>query len=146
MPFSRRFYPKRLTVMCAYILRMGGPGNRTHYPGVTSAMLYQLSYRRTTCFLAGNHGWQRKNNDSKHHPPFEASSLLFELNQHDRGISSLVLVNTHTCVNERITDMMSAGPFVAGLKCSGNVFGGFSSFAWQRGTLQWICNSSDHSS
>ena len=27
---------------------MGGPGNRTHYPGVTSAMLYQLSYRRTT--------------------------------------------------------------------------------------------------
>ena len=53
-------------------------------------------------------------------------------------ISSLVLVNTHTCVNERITDMMSAGPFVAGLKCSGNVFGGFSSFAWQRGTLQLI--------
>ena len=47
MPFSRRFYPKRLTVMCAYILRMGGPGDRTHYPGVTSAMLYQLSYRRT---------------------------------------------------------------------------------------------------
>jgi hypothetical protein len=27
MPFSRRFYPKRLTVMCAYILRMGGPGD-----------------------------------------------------------------------------------------------------------------------
>ena len=45
MPFSRRFYPKRLTIMCAYILCMGGPGNRTHYPGVTSAMLYQLSYR-----------------------------------------------------------------------------------------------------
>jgi hypothetical protein len=37
MPFSRSrsFYPKRLTVMCAYILRMGGPGDRTHYPGVT---------------------------------------------------------------------------------------------------------------
>jgi hypothetical protein len=47
--------------------------------------------------------------------------LLFELNQHDRVISSLVLVNTHTCGNERITDM-SAGPFVSGLKCSGNVF------------------------
>jgi hypothetical protein len=29
MPFSRRFYPKRLTVMCAYILRMGGPGDET---------------------------------------------------------------------------------------------------------------------
>ena len=34
--------------------------------------------------------------------------------------------------------MMSAGPFVAGLKCSGNVVLGFSSFAWQRGTLQLI--------
>ena len=31
---------------------------------------------------------------------------------------------THTCVNKRVTDMMSAGPFLAGLKCSGNVFGG----------------------
>ena len=31
--------------------------------------------------------------------------------------------------------MMSAGPFVAGLKCSENVFWGFSSFAWQRGQL-----------
>jgi hypothetical protein len=27
---------------------------------------------------------------------FEASSLLFELNQHDRVNSSLVLINTHT--------------------------------------------------
>jgi hypothetical protein len=34
--------------------------------------------------------------------------------------------------------MMSAGPFVAVLKCSGNVFWGFSSFAWQRGTSQLI--------
>ena len=34
--------------------------------------------------------------------------------------------------------MMSAGPFVAGLKCSGNVFWGFSSYAWQRETLQFI--------
>ncbi|XP_042181412.1 Hermansky-Pudlak syndrome 1 protein isoform X5 [Oncorhynchus tshawytscha] len=59
---------------------------------------------------------------------FETSSLLFELNQHDRVISSLILVTTHTYVNERFTDM-SAGSFVAGLKCSGNVFGGFSSFA-----------------
>jgi hypothetical protein len=33
---------------------------------------------------------------------------------------------------------MSAGPFVAGLKCSGNVFWGFSSFACQRGTLKLI--------
>ena len=46
--------------------------------------------------------------------------------------------STHTCVNERITDMMSAGPFVEGLKCSGSVFWRFSSFAWQRGTLQFI--------
>jgi hypothetical protein len=71
-----------------------------------------------------------KNNDSKHHTPFEASSLLFELNQHDKVISRLVLINTHTCVNERIPDMMLAGPVVAGLKFSENVFlGGFSSFA-----------------
>jgi hypothetical protein len=49
MPFSRRFYPKRLTVMYAYILRMGGPGNRTHYPGVTSTMLYQR--QRLTAFV-----------------------------------------------------------------------------------------------
>ena len=42
MPFSKHFYPKRL----AYILRMGHPGNWTHYPGVTSAMLYQMSYKR----------------------------------------------------------------------------------------------------
>ena len=69
-----------------------------------------------------------KNNASKHHHPFESSSLLFDLNQHDRVSSSLVLVNTHTCVNERITDM-SAGPFVAGLKCSGNILGG----------IQFIC-------
>ena len=34
--------------------------------------------------------------------------------------------------------MMSAGPFVAGLKCSGNVFLRFSPFAWQRGTLQLV--------
>ena len=32
--------------MRAYILRTGGPGNRTQYPAVASAMLYQLSYRR----------------------------------------------------------------------------------------------------
>jgi hypothetical protein len=37
-----------------------------------------------------------------------------------------------------MTDMMSAGPFVTGLKFSGNVLWGFSSFAWQRGTLQLI--------
>ncbi|KAK6304235.1 hypothetical protein J4Q44_G00248210 [Coregonus suidteri] len=29
---------------------MGGPGDRTHYPGVTSAMLYQLSYRGPPIF------------------------------------------------------------------------------------------------
>jgi hypothetical protein len=33
---------------------------------------------------------------------------------------------------------MSAGPFGSQLKFSGNVFGGFSLFAWQRGTLQLI--------
>ena len=92
-----------------------------------------------TCFLAGNHDWQRKNNDSNHHPHFESSSLLFELNQHDRVISSHVLVNTHTYVNEIITDMMSAGPFVASAEMQWKCFfWWFSSFAWQRGTLQLI--------
>jgi hypothetical protein len=97
------------------------------------------------CFLAGNHGWQRKNNDSKHHPPFEASSLLFELNQHGSVTSSLVLVNTHTCVNERIADLMSAGPSVAGLKCSGwkKSFGGNSLNLHGK---EGLCNSSDQSS
>ena len=34
--------------------------------------------------------------------------------------------------------MMSAGPLMAWLKYSGNVYLGFSSFAWQRGNLQLI--------
>ena len=38
MPFNRSFYPKWLTFLC-----VGGPGNRTHKPGVASAMLYQLN-------------------------------------------------------------------------------------------------------
>ncbi len=65
-------------------------------------------------------------------------------------ISSLVLINTLTCVNERITDMMSAGPFVAGLKCSGNCF--FSCFFGTKFIFMALrdfainCNSSDHSS
>ena len=52
--------------------------------------------------------------------------------------SPVLSSSTLTRVNERITDMMWASPFVAGLKCSLNVFWGFSSFAWQRGTLQLI--------
>ena len=90
-----------------------------------------------TSFLACTHGRQRKNNDSKHHPPFEASSLVFELNHHYRVISSIVFVNTHTCVNERITDCQ-----LVLLSQVWNAvemfFGGFSAFAWQRGTLQLI--------
>jgi hypothetical protein len=56
MPFSRRFYPKQLTVMCAYILRMGGPGDQTHYPGVTSAMLYQLKDQQISYSSRGEWG------------------------------------------------------------------------------------------
>ena len=51
MPFTRRFCPKRLTVMRAYILHMGGPGNRTHNPGI---MLYQLSYKEPKYNFCGN--------------------------------------------------------------------------------------------
>lgn len=45
MPFNRRFYPKQVTVMHAYILNMGGPGNQTHNPGGAITMLYQLRHK-----------------------------------------------------------------------------------------------------
>ncbi len=45
--FSRRFYPKRLTLHSSYSLSaLAFPGNRTHDLGVASAMLYHLSYRK----------------------------------------------------------------------------------------------------
>ncbi len=45
--FSRRFYPKRLTLHSSYSLSaLAFPGNRTHYLGVASAMLYHLSHRK----------------------------------------------------------------------------------------------------
>ncbi len=50
--FSRRFYPKRLTLSLSYsfyiLSALAFPGNRTHDLGVASAMLYQLSYRKAT--------------------------------------------------------------------------------------------------
>ncbi len=51
--FSRRFYPKRLTLHSSYSFyiesALAFPGNRTHDLGVANAMLYQLSYRKA-CF------------------------------------------------------------------------------------------------
>lgn len=44
---GRHFYPKLFTVKHAYMLHMGGLRNQTHYPGLISAMLYQLSYNRS---------------------------------------------------------------------------------------------------
>ncbi len=48
--FSRRFYPKRLTLHSSYsfyiLSTLAFPGNQTHDLGVASAMLYQLSYRK----------------------------------------------------------------------------------------------------
>ncbi len=48
--FSRRFYPKRLTLHSSYsfyiLSALAFPGNRTHDLGVASAILYQLSYRK----------------------------------------------------------------------------------------------------
>lgn len=41
MLYNRRFHPNRHVVMRAYILHIGGPGIQTHYPGVTSAVVYQ---------------------------------------------------------------------------------------------------------
>ncbi len=50
--FSRRFYPKRLTLHSSYsfyiLSALVFPGNRTHDLGVTNAMLYQLSYRKAS--------------------------------------------------------------------------------------------------
>ncbi len=52
--FSRRFYPKRLTLHSSYsfyiLSALAFPGNRTHDLGVANAMLYQLSYRKTISF------------------------------------------------------------------------------------------------
>ncbi len=50
--FSRRFYPKRLTLHSTlYILSaLALPGNRTHDLGVASAMLYLLSYRKAVYY------------------------------------------------------------------------------------------------
>ncbi len=49
--FSRRFYPKRLTLHLSYsftffLSALAFPGNRTHDLGIASAMLYHLSYRK----------------------------------------------------------------------------------------------------
>ncbi len=48
--FSRRFYPKRLTLHSSYsfyiLSALAFPGNRTHDLGVARAMLYHLSYRK----------------------------------------------------------------------------------------------------
>ncbi len=48
--FSRRFYPKQLTLHSSYsfyiLSALAFPGNRTHDLGVANAMLYQLSYRK----------------------------------------------------------------------------------------------------
>ncbi len=51
--FSRRFYPKRLTLHSSfYILSaLAFPGNRTHDLGVANAMLYQLSYRKALIYI-----------------------------------------------------------------------------------------------
>ncbi len=54
--FSRRFYPKRLTLHSLhysfYILSaLAFPGNRTHDLSVASAMLYQLSFRKAPWVL-----------------------------------------------------------------------------------------------
>ncbi len=53
--FSRRFYPKRLTLHSSYsfyiLSALAFPGNRTHDLGVASAMLYQLSYRKADAML-----------------------------------------------------------------------------------------------
>ncbi len=56
--FSRRFYPKRLTLHSSYsfyiLSALAFPGNRTHDLGVANAMLYQLSYRKVAQLVCLN--------------------------------------------------------------------------------------------
>ncbi len=63
--FSRRFYPKRLTLHSSYSFflfvffyiwsALAFPGNRTHDLGVANTMLYHLSYRKAhSLFLRGH--------------------------------------------------------------------------------------------
>ncbi len=54
--FSRRFYPKRLTLHSSYsftffLSALAFPGNRTHNLGVASTMLYHLSYRKAHIYV-----------------------------------------------------------------------------------------------
>ncbi len=57
--FSRRFYPKRLTLHSSYsfyiLSALAFPGNRTHDRGVANAMLYQLSYRKAVHLKVNGH-------------------------------------------------------------------------------------------
>jgi hypothetical protein len=69
-----------------------------------------------TCYLAGNHGRQRKNNDSKHHPSVYYSNSI-RMTEWSPVLSSSTLTPVLTRES-----LISAGPFVTGLKCSGNVF------------------------
>ncbi len=61
--FSRRFYPKRLTLHSSYSFyiesALAFPGNRTHDLGVANAMLYQLSYRKTFICVKPAASWWR---------------------------------------------------------------------------------------
>ncbi len=56
--FSRRFYPKWLTLHSSYsfyiLSALAFPGNRTHDRGLANAMLYQLSYRKAGNFASSN--------------------------------------------------------------------------------------------
>ncbi len=54
--FSRRFYPKWLTLHSSYsfyiLSALAFPGNRTHDLGVAGAMHYQLSYRKANILVS----------------------------------------------------------------------------------------------
>ena len=73
-------------------------------------------------------------------PLFEASSLLFELYQHDRVISSLVLVNTHTCVNKRINQLVHLWQGWNAVE----MFLGIQFICMAKRDFAINCNSSDH--
>ncbi len=79
--FSRRFYPKRLTLHSSYsfhffLSALAFPGNRTHDLGVASAMLYYLSYRKADIYTRWCMRKARRIISDSSHPSHGLFSLL----------------------------------------------------------------------
>ncbi len=129
--FSRRFYPKRLTLHSSYsfyiLSALAFPGNRTHDLGVASAMLYQLSYRKahfhlklsTEYFFQCNaNEWGPKLSSVNRSGSFESVSWIQELDQWT--IIQTCFVN---CINWFICDPIQKNDSVMNYLLSWNCQG-----------------------